>query len=40
MPIESIVMITGVIVVFVTFATIVAIVDRTTPKVDHRQPAE
>jgi hypothetical protein len=40
MPLESIVMVTGVIVVFVTFASIVAIVDRTTPKIDHQHPAE
>ena len=40
MPWESIVMVTGVIVVFVTFAAVVAIVDRTTPRVDHPHPAE
>jgi hypothetical protein len=40
MPWESIVMITGVVVVFVAFATIVFLVDRTTPRIDHQHPAE
>jgi hypothetical protein len=40
MPWDSIVMITGVVVVFVAFAATVFLVDRSTPRIDHQQPAE